>query len=361
MRVPARRLHAIRVASVALLLAAPSPSSARQSPPRTDTSRGLRIEYADGNVSTGPLHRTGGMWTPTFPTIAGAQTARAGVPLTTLDVKHVMDGTDVVVTVSLFYGGPGRNGVEVANVRVTPSEPVKIDQLRAYGVEPIVLSLVPIAAAPAYAPDVASVSGQLGVRAEAVGPNVSAYRVTVTNRSSLPLMWLQFKAFRGGTGAAISGRPRGKRNAPLVMPNADYTFEITTSTGGLAAADASETWQPLDRIEVTSLMWQDGLVEGDPQSAREQRGVDALRVTQIKAFLAVLRDAYSQPLAAIRERVAKGMTSDLETRRGRDAVLADLDELMRTRRSRDGQNLATWLTATIAEYEQWLARIPRAN
>ena len=78
----------------------------------------------------GPLHRTGGMWTPTFPTIAGAQTARGGVPLTTLDVKHVMSGADVVVTVSLFYGGPGKNGVEVATVRVTPAEPVRVAELR---------------------------------------------------------------------------------------------------------------------------------------------------------------------------------------------------------------------------------------
>jgi hypothetical protein len=301
------------------------------------------------------------MWTPTFPTIAGAQTARGGVPLTTLDVKHVMSGADVVVTVSLFYGGTGKNGVEVATVRVTPAEPVRVAELRAYGVEPIVLSLVPIAAAPAYAPDVASVSPQLTVRAQAAGANVSAYRVTVTNQSSQPLMWLQFKAFRGSNGAAITGRPRGKRNAPLVMPNSEYTFEITTSTGGLDAADGSETWQPIDRIEVTSLMWEDGEVEGDPQSAREQRAVDAFRVAQITALLAVLRDGSHQSPATLRGQIAKGMTSDLETRRGRDAMVADLDEIMRTRRSRDGRDLATWLTMTIAEYEQWLARIPRAK
>src|SRR3954453_17667755 len=358
MRVLPARLTSILLASAPLLLGTPPTSSARHSPPRTDTSRGLRIEYADGNVSTGPLRRSGGMWTPTFPTIAGAQTARDGVPLTTLDIKHVMDGTDVVVTVSLFYGGAGRNGVEVATVRVTPLEPVKIERLREYGVEPIVLSLVPIAAAPAYAPDVASVSGQLKLRAEAAGPNVSAYHVTVTNRSTLPLMWLQFKAFRGA-GVAIPGRPRGKRNAPLVMPNADYTFEITTSTGGLTASDGSETWRPVDRIEVTSLMWQDGVVEGDPQSAREQRAVDARRVTEITEFLTVLRAAASPPLATTRERIANGMASDLETRRGRDAALADLDEIIPNKRTRGGQDLSSWLTATIVEYEQWLGRIPR--
>lgn len=276
--------------------------------------------------------------------------------MTTLDVKHVVEGLDVVVTVSLFYGGPGKNGVKVATVRVSPDHPVQVNELRAYGVEPITLSLVPIPAAVAYAPEVVSVSGHLTVRAEAVGPNVSAYRVVVTNRSSLALMWLQFKAYRSDR-LASTVRPRGKRNLPLVLPNAEYSFEITTSTGGLGSADGSETWQPLDRIEVTSLMWQDGLVEGDPASAADQRRVDVNRAAQIGALLALLRGAREHSIASLRARIAQGMTSDLETRRGRDAVLEDLDAFERTQRSRDGQEFGTWLTRTIAEYEQWLARV----
>jgi hypothetical protein len=110
-----------------------------------DTSRGLSIQYADGRISTGPVRRTGGMWTSTFPTIAGADTSRNGVGLTTLDVKHVIEGPDVVATVSLYYGGPGQNGVTVATVRLSRDQPVAVIELRTYGVEPITLSLVPIA------------------------------------------------------------------------------------------------------------------------------------------------------------------------------------------------------------------------
>ncbi|MEP6918036.1 MAG: hypothetical protein ABJC89_20480, partial [Acidobacteriota bacterium] len=204
----AERAAATLAASVAVILGIPLSTLAQPQPAKTDTSRGLSIQYADGRTSTSPLRRSGGLWTATFPTIAGADTSRDGVPLTTLDVKHAIDGRDVVITVSLFYGGPGQHGVQVATIRLSPDEPVQVNQLRAYGVEPIILSLVPIPITVAYAPEVVSISPQLMARAESVGPTVSAYRVVVTNRSVVPLMWLQFKAYRGD-GLAILGRPRG--------------------------------------------------------------------------------------------------------------------------------------------------------
>jgi hypothetical protein len=278
------------------------------------------------------------------------------VPLTTLDVKHVIDGRDVVLTVSLFYGGPGQHGVKVATVRLSSDEPVQVNELRAYGVEPIIVSLVAIPVGVAYAPDVVSISSLLMARAEAVGANVAAYRVVVTNRSTVPLMWLQFKAYRGDR-LAILGRPRGKRNMPLVAPNSEYSFEVTVSTGGLEAADGSETWRALDRIELTSLMWQDGIVEGDPASAAEQRRVDANRAAQLEAFLVLLRGASRGSIETLRANIASSMTSDLETRRARDSVLEALDAFAAAQKSPAAPEFRAWQTGAIAEYEEWLARI----
>ena len=351
------RLTAVTIVAVLPAVLGLVPSSFAQTPPpKTDTSRGLSIQYADGRISTGPVRRTGGMWTSTFPTIAGADTSRNNVRLTTLDVKHVIDGPDVVVTVSLYYGGPGQNGVTVATVRLSQDQPVAVNQLRAYGVEPITLSLVAIARAIAYAPEVVSVSPLLSARAEAVGANVSAYQVLVTNRSTQPLMWMQFKAYRGNRLATLV-RPRGKRNLPLILPNAQYSFEITTNTGGLEAADRSETWQALDRIELTSLMWQDGVVEGDPASATEQRMVDLRRARQLEALLAALRGAARGSIADLRAQIAAGMGSDLETRRGRDSMLADLDRFAAAQMSSEAPDFRAWLGRTIPEYEEWLTRI----
>jgi hypothetical protein len=351
------RLVAAAIVAVPFaLLGLPPSSFAQAPPPKTDTSRGLSIQYADGRISTGPVRRSGGMWTSAFPTIAGADTSRNGVRLTTLDVKHVIDGPDVVATVSLYYGGPGQRGVTVATVRLSQDQRVAVNELRAYGVEPITLSLVAIERTMAYAPEVVSVSPQLSARAEAVGDNVSAYRVLITNRSTQPLMWVQFKAYRGNRLATLV-RPRGKRNLPLIQPNAEYSFEITTNTGGLEAADRSETWQALDRIELTSLMWQDGVVEGDPASATEQRLMDQRRSGQLETLLAALRAASRGSIARLRAQIADGMGSDLETRRGRDSMLADLDRFIAAQVSSEAPDFRAWLGRTISEYEEWLARI----
>lgn len=344
------------VVSLVAILGVASPLGAQPPPSRTDTSRALSIAYADGRIVTSPLRRTGGMWTPEFPRIAGAATSRNGLPLTTLDVKHQTDGEDVEVTVSLTYGGPGRHPVRVGTIRLSGQAPVEVTGLRAYGVEPIRLSVVPIHAPAAYAPSAVSVSGQLFVRAEPVGTNASAYRVVVANNGGVPLMWLQYKAYRGDR-LAILGRPRGKRGLPLVLPGGEYGFEITTSARAVDPDDGAGEWQPIDRIEVTSLMWQDGTLEGDPQPAVEQRRVDQRKAAGIVALLQILQGASSRPLANTRQQVATALDPDLETRRARDAILAELDGFIGAGTSAGAPEVRTWLARTVDDFEQWLTRI----
>ena len=334
----------------------PSQAAPQTAQPSTDTSRGLAIQYADGRTVTRPLRQTGGMWTPGFPRMAGADTARDGVPLTTLDLRHVVEGADVVVRVSLFYGGPGKNGVTVATVRVSPDKPVEVSELRAYGVEPITLSLVRIPETVAFAPDAVSASQQLDVRVEPVGPNVSAYRLLVRNRSPFAVMWMHVKAYRGER-VAITGRPRGKRNMPLILPNSELSYEITQGSGGAASGESPQAWQALDRIEITSVLWQDGLVEGDPEPAAQQARFDTNKAAHLRRLLDVLRGARAPSTPNLRTQLARVMNFDMETRQARDLLLADVDALQETQRSRQGESFDTWLTRAIAEYEQWLARI----
>jgi len=347
-------------ATAILLLCLAAPAFPQAQPAKTDTTRGLSIQYADGEVTTSPVRRTGGVWINSFPKIAGADTSLNGLPLTTLDIKHVIEGSNVVVTITLFYGGPGQHGVTVATVRLPQAEPIRVEELRRYGVEPITLSLVAVEASTSYAPDVISVSGQLAARAEAIGPNVSAYRVVLTNRSTQPLMWLQFKAYRANR-LAILGRPKGKHNLPLIQPNAEYTFEITNSTKGLEAADGSETWQALDRIELTSMMWQDGMVEGDAATAADQQRIDLRTADQLEALLGLLRRAPGQPLPSVRAEISHSMTNNLETRRARDSILDELDRLIQSQATSTAPEFRAWLGRIIPEYEQWLARIARPH
>ena len=131
---------------------------ARAQTATTDTSRGFSIRYADGRITTRPLRPRGGMMTAVFPRL-DMETARDGLALSGLDVSHVVEGDELVVTVSLLYRtGTNRATVQVASVRVAADRPVEVGELRRYGVEPITLSIVSIPATYAFAPRGVSVS-----------------------------------------------------------------------------------------------------------------------------------------------------------------------------------------------------------
>jgi hypothetical protein len=321
----------------------------------TDTSRGLSIRYADGRTSTRPLKPKAGMMTAVFPRIDGAETARDGMLLNGLDVDHVVEGDDVVVTVSLRYrGGLERQTVKVATVRLAAGHPVEVDELRRYGVEPLTLSIVSIPPTYAFAPLGVSASAYVDVRATPVGPNAAAYRVTITNRAPFPLMWFRFEAHRSERGP-ISARPRGKRDFPLVLPNAEYTFELAVGSMGRSSGDDPGAWLPLDRIEVTSLMWQDGVVEGDKETAREQLAFDKQRAAHLRALLGMLRG--SRSIAALRDAIARTRPQDVELKKVWDDLFAQLDRFAAQPLSSDGLDFKTWLGWTVIDQEQWLARI----
>ena len=148
---------------------------------------------------------------------------------------------------------------------------------------------------------------------------------------------------------------------PPILPNGEHTFEVTSSSIGVVAREYSPgAWRPLDRIEITSLLWQDGLVEGDPEPALQQGQFDTSKAMHIRALMTLLRDArgtiHCEPST---RSIARAMTFDIETRQFRDSPLNSPRRLRNVaQRSGDGQDFErTWLTRTIAECRQWAARI----
>ena len=73
----------------------------------------------------------------------------------------------LAVTVSLKYGSPHQKTVQVATVRLG-AEPVRVDDLERYGVDPIVLSLDEFSPVPLVQPTVTSASPMLDVTVDLV-------------------------------------------------------------------------------------------------------------------------------------------------------------------------------------------------
>jgi hypothetical protein len=327
----------------------------QQSPPVPDTSRGLLVTYADGRVHTQPLRAKGGYWTTNFPKTVGAIPAHDGLPVYAIHVMYVADGRDVVVTVSLSYGRTTQNQMKVGDFRVTPSASVDVPELRTYGVEPISLSIITIPDRRPNAPETVSSSPMLDIRAEQSGPNASSYRVTVTNRSEVPLIWIYTRAYRDGRPS--TGARRGKHGHPLAEPGAQYVFDINLPVTGFVPGNEAPAWSSVDRIEVPSLMWQDGRVEGDINVAVSQAAIDKRRSADLGILIDTLAWGRAQPAAMLRARLSSAKISSFDVADSIKGLTADLDALMGTGRSRDDLPFDAWIANAIQYHEQWLNRI----
>src|SRR5262245_41380844 len=117
---PSRVTRLAAILTAGAVLGGLSPIAAQSPAVRIDTSRALTIQYADGRKITNARRHAAAMWTQAFPKVPGATASKDGLPLTTLHVRYVVDHLDLVVTVSVSYGGPLKPPVEVATVRVKP-------------------------------------------------------------------------------------------------------------------------------------------------------------------------------------------------------------------------------------------------
>jgi hypothetical protein len=352
--------------------------------------RALAVQYADGRRTVTALSTSGRVsWTPLFPRIDGAVTDRDGLPLRALQFEEAPDEDGVTVTVALLYGAPHQQRVQVTAARVVDERPVRVAELAAFGVRPVTFSLVPLPPAQLHLPSVISPSSSLDVSVETVTDPAPAYHATIVNHGSRDVMMLAFKTYRGNV-VAMSGMPRGSGHTALIVPGDAYVLKLNATARAGRGATATG-WLPIDRLEITSVLWSDDLVEGDGQPAAEEHAVDAGTALQLDRLLALLRAAARDPATSLPAHLRAGIDGlsiavsadeaaaaaaaipgtvllpvarvasmmQLGMNNAKQAVLNDLGELQRISPSPAASDYAAWVTRTVAKYAAWRGRITR--
>ena len=366
-----------------------SPRAAAQPASPSADIRALAVTYADGRKTNTTLSDRGRVaWTASFPRIPGADTAREGLPLNALQFEEAIEGPNLVVTIALLYGSPQQRRIQVASVRVTEDRPVRVTELEAFGVKPIEMTIVRLPPAQLHIPSVTSPSSQLDVQVETDSSAAQpAYRFRIANRSTQAVMSLAFRGYRGDL-VSLSGHPRGPTHTALIAPGESYDMRFAASANARARG-ASDAWLPMDRFVITSVLWSDGLVEGDREPAADERALDAGTTNQLQRAVAVLRTAAASPAAhppdTLRTDIA-GLTidvaaaeveaarpaigdpsllSDVRASRAmrsgmqnvKNAILNDLDEFTTAHRAADAAVYDKWLGAMVAKFDGWRQRL----
>src|SRR5437588_1272182 len=116
--------------------------TSQPAPPQT-ASLALVTTYDDGRATFHLLseQRRGSFWTPAFNRIESWRLPDGALPVTALQEAWQLSGNDVRVKVSVLRGIAHEQEQPVAEVAVSRGVRVRVSQLRAFGVQPIDLSI----------------------------------------------------------------------------------------------------------------------------------------------------------------------------------------------------------------------------
>src|SRR6266851_7028632 len=89
----------------------------------------------------------GGSWFGRFQQLPGWQVPAGALPVTAVDIKTLLTGNDVRVSISVFMGGLHEQEKSVAVYSLREGEKLRVRELAQFGVEPFELALVRVAPA----------------------------------------------------------------------------------------------------------------------------------------------------------------------------------------------------------------------
>ena len=358
------------------------PQAAATPPPATT----VVITYADGWQGSLRIGQAGcGAYTHKFPRLAAWTPPPNEIPVSAIDYRCERTPAGIRVDVSVLRGSPQQRKDPIATLLVTPDQSVVVTQLRAVGVEAITLSLGHITEAVIAMPTVGVPSPLLEVVEVTISSAPPAtYHVLLRNRAAKAVRGITIEGTREQQ-LAIGGRRVGREGAALIEAGGAFTLDVNVPRTR-PAADGSISAAPLDRIQITAVIWSDrshdGGVEGINTMVADYG--DRLGLTQVLGVLqrprtpgvALNAGDLRAALGALPIDVTEAMIDEARAHipsakginRDRVAVLLRvslqgrkkmaLDELASFESAPRGAGTPdAWLNTTTGRYSRWLDRL----
>jgi hypothetical protein len=314
------------------------------------------------------------MWTPRFPRIDGYTPPQGAVPVYAVQFARILVGTNIKVDVSVLLGSAQPPGVPVATVVISPGSNVVVEELQKFGVQPVTLSMMPVAPMTPYLPTVFSVSPRIEItQVELLAAPYPGYRITLRNLGAQDVSNFNVQSYRGAD-KALSALRRSDDGRPLMTLGGSYTFDMNLTSGpGGDAPPGAWSPRPIDVVEIESVRWADGSHDGTPPFPQIESFVEAQsgRRLQLRRIIEALRAALMGPrsgvelLAAVRSRInllpdAEGdqlQEAQIAMRRMKAIVVSDIVRFEQSPLAMSNPSVREWVTSLLQRYESWLARL----
>ena len=307
------------------------------------------------------------MWTPQFPHVPASMLPPGSVAYRALNIWRQAVDDRVHVKVSLLSGPLMHDEQPVRELMIARGERVRVSELRAFGVEPIVLSLADTEPMTPFLPTVISVAPELEISAvELLSAPYPGYRVRVRNVSTRTVATFHVQSYHGAD-KAMSAVKAGTHGLPAMAPGGSYSFDMNL-TSGRRVGDGPVSPRPVDIIHIDGVVWADGESLGANNGASVAIPSDAGQRLMLERALAALRSAEHEPATAavLLDHVRHAFealsidgnrlpATQNAMRATRMAILNDLNFFAGDRSlAHDTETVKRWIAATIQRYEAWM-------
>ncbi|HUL74698.1 MAG TPA: hypothetical protein VLT86_16425 [Vicinamibacterales bacterium] len=248
------------------------------------------------------------MWTPVFPRVAGWAPPPNQLPVSAINFVCERTNEGVNVAVSVFRGSPHQREDPVKTVLVTARAPVVVDDLRSLGVQPVTLTLANLEIPQLAIPDLAVASPQIEMHATVSAVPTARYTIVLRNHAAKAVRAIAIETTRAGR-LSMSARRAGHLGEMFIKAGGVQALEISIPAGAPGPTGAVTLAAP-DRIDIVTVIWEDGTYDGDVGPAIDSLTSDYGDRLQLSRVLGAFQRARSaETLATV---------SDLRS------VLADL-------------------------------------